>query len=90
MANRVINEVYDQCRRDVAFKLRSIREHEGYSVTDWAKKLGVSCAAINGYEGSKKSPNLLYCYDCCRIAGLKMEELVLLSRNDFIKKLFFG
>lgn len=87
---KCINEIYEQTRRDVAFRLRVIREYEGYSVADWGKKLGIPGGTVSLYESSKETPNLLYCYDCCNVAGLCLDDLVVLNQNEFIKKLFFG
>lgn len=87
---KIKNELYENSSRDIGFRLRSIREHEGFSVTDWAKKLGVSGATVTAYESGKEVPHLLYCYGCCTTVGMNVDDLILLTQNDFIKKLFFG
>lgn len=84
------NELYENGSRDIAFRLRAIRDHEGFSVVDWAEKLGVSGATVTAYESGKEIPHLLYCYGCCETVGMSIDDLILPMQNEFIKKLFFG
>lgn len=82
---------FDKFRFDLAYKLRSIREAQNYTIDDMAKRLNTSPATITHYESGRETPNLLYLYEVAKFGGVTLDDLAIASRAEFLKKLFsFG
>ena len=75
--------------RDLGFKLRLMREFLRFNLEEAANKFDFANGNVASYESGRENQNLLYIYRITVECGLKMEDLML-DRNDFIQKLYFG
>lgn len=84
-----INDGNREFIRDLGFKLRLMREFLRFNVAEAATKFDFASVQITRYESGRETQNLLYVYRITTECGLKIEDLML-ERNDFIQKLYFG
>ena len=79
---------FDQFRFELGYKLRSIREALGLTMTEMAKKLNMSNNTVAAYESGKETANLLYLHEVAKLGGVTLEDLASLSKKDFLIKVY--
>lgn len=84
---KALNQEFD---RNIAFKLRVVRDFLKLSAEELARKTGVSVAQVYSYENNKSRPNLMYLYNVSKIINVSLDDFALFETNDFVKKLYIG
>ena len=91
MARQGKGTEFDAFRFELAYKLRSIREAHNYTLDEMAQRLNTTHATVEQYENGKHTPNLIYLYEIAKFAGVTLEDLAILDKKDFLRKLYsFG
>ncbi len=63
-------------------KLQKLRKEKGYTQSELAEKIGVSCRSIQNYELGARYPKRDILNKLCSVLGTKIEYLV--SSSDFM------
>lgn len=67
---------------DFTEKLQKLRKEKGYTQSELAEKVGVSCRSIQNYELGARYPKRNILDKLCAVLGTRIEYLV--SSDDFI------
>lgn len=67
---------------DFTEKLQKLRKERGYTQSELAEKVGVSCRSIQNYELGDRYPKRDILNRLCNVLGTKIEYLV--SSDDFL------
>ena len=67
----------------IADRIRTLREKNGMTQTQLAKRLGVSRSAVNSWEMSLSTPSSIYLVELSKIFGVTTDYL--LSLDDGVK-----
>jgi transcriptional regulator with XRE-family HTH domain len=62
-------------KKDLSKKLIWLREREGLNQGEFAKKVGLTQAAISQFEDGKRSPSINSLRKICKALGLSLNEL---------------